>query len=265
MNLALLFTSYRQFEELDLQAEFMRRASRIPSSVPVIYHNNNGKLAPSAISEKLAKIPAVNIDFIHSPQKNAGGYPYGQFEAILDVWDKLSGYDWVIHLHPDIFIVDESRLLEVIGQANRGGFAMVVTPTFGLKAPSFATDFFAFRPSGTPRGIFESFLPLQDAPIVVPLEDLFYIEVHRAGVKYMVAHRFAHGHYHRDIDQLGLWHEHDLNRVRAYLRRPGSRWPFTLRRCLSRPYLTLRYTLNWWNRRRQGIPQDSLPQQLTAL
>jgi len=266
MKLAILYTSYRQFRELDYLPEMFRRAAQLRSTASIIFHCNNAEISQPELAEKLAKIPCQSMDFIYAPQKNRGGYPYGQFEAIGDVWDKLaSHFDWVIHLHPDVFVMDEEPLLAALKKADSEKADILVTPTFGLKHPSFATDFFAFRPDAVPRAVFESYRNFDRTTIVVPLENLFFVEILRARLNYSVAHRFAHGHYHRDIDQLGLWHEHDLRRMDLYRKKNWLRWLPTFGRCLRRPYLTTRFVLNWFNRKIRGQAQDTLAQQLTAL
>ena len=266
MKLAILYTSFRQFRELDYLPELFRRSPQLSSTANIIFHCNNGAINPDSLAEKLSTISCRNVELIYSSQKNQGGYPYGQFEAICDVWDKLADkFDWVLHLHPDVFIIHEEPLLAALHEAEADNADMLVTPTFGLKHPSFATDFFAFRPANIPRSVFESYRHLDSTSIVVPLENLFFIEVHRAHIKYSVAQRFAHGHYHRDIDLLGLWHEHDLRRMDLYLKHGWTRWIPTWLRCLCSPYRTARFTVNWFTRKLKGVAQDSLAKQLTAL
>lgn len=265
MKICILYTSYRQFEELDYLAVLWPRLPYLSSSADVIYHCNNKNIQREELEKKLSKIPFRKLDLIYSPQKNVGGYPYGQFEAICDAWGRLQEYDWVIHLHPDVFIIDEERLLGALRKADSEQADMVVCPIFALAHPSFATDFFAFRPSAVPLSVFESYHPLESTKVVVPLENLFFIEVHRARLKYDVAHRFAHGQYNRDIDRLGLWHEHHLQRMKLYLKQGWLRWIPTMTRCATHPFGLLKCLFRWAERRLKGIRQDSLAQQLTGV
>ena len=177
----------------------------------------------------------------------------------------MTQWDWIIHFHPDIFIADERPLLAAIESAESDGMEMLLTKVFGHRSPTFGTDFFAFKPLPQFRAIFESYLPLLNTPIVVPLEALFFIEVHRAGARYAVANRYRHGHYHRDIDALGLWHEHNIERVAAFLRNPSSRWWQTAKTCLLRPQKSGRTAAEWIGRMLYKIPQDSLFKQWTRI
>ena len=142
---------------------------------------------------------------------------------------------------------------------------MLLTKVFGHRSPTFGTDFFAFKPLPKFRSIFDSYLPLLRTPIVVPLEALFFIEVHRAGANYAIGQRYLHGHYHRDIDGLGLWHEHDLDRLAAYLRKPSSRWWYTLKQCFLHPIEALRSLVVWCGRQFRHLPQDSLAAQWSRI
>ena len=265
MRLAILYTSYRQFRELDFLPEIFRRSPKLSSDATIIFHCNNSKISQVEMAKKLARIKYLALEFVYSPQKNVGGYPYGQFEAICDVWDKLIGrFDWVIHLHPDVFIMDENLLLQEIVKAQAANADLLVTPTFGSKHPSFATDFFAFRPSKIPKELFNSFEPLIRAPAVVPLEHLFFNEVHRHQINYTIVQRFRDDHYHRDIDLLGLWHEHDLRRVKIYFKEPRLRWIYTALNPFRKPYRTMRLLLRQSARRMAGSPCESLAKQLTS-
>jgi len=267
MKIAILYTSHRQWQELDYTPAFFERTERVKREVDVLFHCNNGEINETALCEKLAKIPAKSLHVRYSPQQNTGGYPYGQFEAIVDLWNHLdlTQWDWIIHFHPDIYIADERPLLAAIESAERDGKEMLLTKVFGHKSPTFGTDFFAFKPLPGFKAIFESYVPLLATPIVVPLEALFFIEVHRAGVKYIVAPRYRHGHYHRDFDGLGLWHEHNMRRIAAHLRKPSLRWWETMKQCLLQPTRAARTFAEWTGRSLYKIPQDSLAAQWTRI
>ncbi len=265
MKIAILYTSFRQLAELKYFPRLFAKNRKLLDGADIVYHNNNRDFTPAQIQAALAPIGFKNLKVIYSPQQNVGGYPYGQFEAICDSYQALldGGYDWVIHLHPDIFIIDENKLLAEIEKAEVAGADMLVCSTFGHKAPAYATDFFCFKPRSTPIAIFESYRAFLTTPIVVPLEYLFFNEIFRAGVKLHVAHRFLHGNYTRDIDQLGLWHEHNLRRIELYLQNPEHRWKTLTGTIFRKPNLALRVLRIWWQNRRKGLPQESLKAQLT--
>jgi len=267
MKIAVLFTSHRQFPELDFHPAFFDRTTRLKKEADILFHCNNAVIDEAALRQKLEKIPARSVTLRYAPQENTGGYPYGQFEAISDMWRfaSLQQWDWVIHLHPDLFIADERPLLAALEAAEADGKQLLVSKVFGHRAPSFATDCFAFKPLPHIQPIFDAYRPFLKTPIVVALETIFFIEVHRSGVPYVIAPRHRHGHYHRDIDGLGVWHEHDLRRVAAYLKSPSSRWWYTAEHCLRHPWTALRTVTQSIGRSIKGIPQDSLPAQWSRI
>jgi hypothetical protein len=266
MRVAILFTAYRQLPELDLQAEFFRRSGRLRNDVDIVYHCNNASVSTEELKKKLDAIPCKSMTLLHHPC-NAGGYAYGQFESIVDAWDTVvaGGWDWVIHLHPDIFVVDDERLLAAIESAHAADADILVTRIFGNKAPAFATDFFAFRPGRTPKSVFASWEPFEKEPVIVPLENLYFVEVHKHRLETFVADRFKSGAYYQDPDHLGLWHEHKLNRAWAYLKRPNLRWRTTWWRLLRHPGSAIWTAFAWARRQRSGLQQDSMMKYLTRI
>ncbi|MGA3067183.1 MAG: hypothetical protein ABSF29_10085 [Tepidisphaeraceae bacterium] len=263
MKIAIFYTSYRQFRELEWTPEFFRRNRRLSSEIDVIYHCNNAGISKGELQARLAKIPCKSMTLLHHPC-NEGGYAYGQFEAICDAWETLhsGGWDWVIHLHPDIFITDGDRLLKTIEEAGEE-VSLITAPVFGLTEPAYGTTFFAFRPGRMPKEVFGCYVDFVGEPIVVPLENLFFTEVHRQKVAVKSVMQYRGGVHFYDPDHVGLWHEHNLERVPLYLREPGLRWKVTRRKVLGHPLAALTTLRSWLRRRRQGIAQDSLAQYLT--
>jgi hypothetical protein len=266
MKLGILYTAHRQLDELDFAGRFLESAPVLKQS-QIIFHCNNSAISSENIAQKLAAWPVASVQLIHSTIANRGGYAYGQWEAILDSWEALQDkhLDWVIHLHPDVFLANEQPLIAAIESVHAAGMELLVSRTFGTKTPAFATDFFAFRPSKIPRDLFASFEPLIGAPAVVPLEHLFFNEVHRHKIRYSMVQRFHDDHYHRDIDLLGLWHEHDLRRVKIYFKHPCLRWIYTAATPFKKPYPTARLLLHQWTRRITNLPCERLVKKLTSV
>ncbi len=267
MKLAILYTSHRQWEELDFAPAFYERTTRLRGQFDLLFHCNNPAINETELRAKLEKIPAKSLFVRVAPSKNLGGYVYGQFEAMSDTWDHvdLTQWDWIIHLHPDLFIADENKLLAAIEAADKAGAQVLVSHVFGLWQPAFASDCFAFKPVPAMRAAFDGYRPLLATPTRVPTETLLFIEIHRAGVKYFISDRFLHGHYHREIDRWGIWHEHDLRRVAAYLRKPSSRWWYTVGYSLRFPLQLGRILADWIRRKIYKRPQDGLPQLLSRI
>lgn len=265
MNIAILYTAHRQFRELEHMAFFFERAQHLRGNVDIIYHSNNPLIGEEALRSRLAAVPCRSLRLVCS-QENCG-YGYGQFEAIDEVWDILQegGWDWIIHLHPDIYIANDSAVVQSLVEADASGCDAILTRNLGHGHPSFATDFFAFKPSAFQRVIFQSYRSLRHESTIVPLEVLFFVEVLKANTKFRLVDRFKHGHFHRDIDHVGLWHEHDLRRIERYRQAPASRWIVTAGRVLLHPFSALHVILLWLYRVLMRKQQDELRKQLTTV
>ena len=267
MKLAILYTSHRQLRELDHAPAFYERSPLLKNQVDVLFHCNNAAIDESVLRDKLSKLPVGRMEVRIAPSQNVGGYVYGQYEALGDLWDHidLSQWDWIVHLHPDLYLADPVKLLAAIEAADQANVPLLVSRVFGLGQPAYATDCFAFKPVPTMRTIFDGYKPLLATPIRVPTERVFFYEVIRSGLPHLVRDRFTHGHYYRDIDCWGVWHEHDLRRIEAYLRKPSSRWKYTALNCLGDLRETFTTLTVWAGRNVKHRPQDSLMAQWTRI
>ncbi len=270
MNIAILYTSYRQFEELDFAAEFLQQTGYL-KQCDIIYHNNNKSIDVDALNQKLSQLPCRKLRFIYNPVANSGGYLYGHLEAICDAMNAIEDgyYDWVIHLHPDVFIVNEELLLTTLKEASAQDKVLVVTRNFGSHSAAFGTDFFAFRPSETIRAVFQStlnsFSKMVAEKVAIMNETVLFHEVYHHQVPFYLAKRYVADVWHRDLDCLGLWHEHDMSRVRAYLENPSARWRRIPVRCLRKPKQALYIAKEWLQSYQSDQPNESLLKLLTKV
>ena len=265
MNIVILITSHRQLRELDFIPEFFKRHNYLRENSSIIYHTNNPEIPVSLIQEKLSGIDCKDI-LVRSSVQNSG-YLYGNFEAIVDSYGLLleRNPDWVIKIHPDVFLVDELPLINLLKQAQDEGFPFVTSKMFGDSTPAFSADFFAFCPRLVPQSLFEIYQSYNGGTEKLGEEYLLFFEMKRQKIKHLVAERFFSGTYHRDIDALGLWHEHNLERVNLYLKNPSWRWLITAQRCLMSPTRSTSETLKYVKRKLKSEQQDSLLRRLTLI
>jgi len=257
MKILFFYTSYRQVKEFDYQARFLERCPQLVDWADMLWFCNNIALPHSILEEKLAAMPFRKKTLIHK-DVNQGGYARGQFEVLASQEDVTSEYDFVIHLHPDIFVARESDLVSLLKTFEETNIGFLVSRIFGNADPSFATDFFIYRPKFVPHRFFLDYLKY-DTSIKTPLEQVLYRNIHDSETPYAEFTRFILGKYHRDIDQMGLWHEHQLNRIELFLRHPLLRYAYTAHRCiLHNPRLTAGITRDYLLRSLRKQPQDSI-------
>jgi len=264
MKILVLFTSYRQLDELKLQARFLVRCRWLCKNADLLWACNNVSIPRMELESRLAALPFTNKQLIHEDW-NTGGYARGQFEVLAHLQERLATYDFVLQLHPDIYIAHEKKLVELFAQEYNQANSFLVSRIFGGDDPSFATDAFIFRPKLLPSGFFRDYLAY-DTSINTKLERVFYSMIHKRNIAYAEIRRFVNGKYHRDIDELGLWHEHySMTRAKFYLAHPALRFLCTFYFCIFRnPRLAvgvLRDSLiRWWKKQ----PQDKLLKQLSV-
>ena len=104
----LLITSHRQMEELDLLGKFLHRTSVI-KHFDLILHINKADVDLGYILRCFVNYPNVHKHLIFTT-KNAG-YALGTHETVANLYNHFSKYQNVVHMHPDVFILDENKLL----------------------------------------------------------------------------------------------------------------------------------------------------------
>jgi hypothetical protein len=196
---------------------------------------------------------------------NQGGYARGQFEVLARIQHQLLPYDYVVHLHPDIYIASEKHLMDLITLEKESYSACFVSRVFGNDDPSFATDAFLFCPKRMPSGFFNKYLDY-DTSIKTPLERVFFSMIKDYGLPHAEIRRFISGKYHRDVDEFGLWHEHySIGRAKAYLISPILRYLFTIYFCSFRnPRLAIGVCRDFFHRLYAKQVQDPLLKQLSV-
>ena len=166
------------------------------------------------------------------------GYAYGHLEAIADCFDFLREFDLVVHMHPDVFIIDAVPFLSLLDS---------------IAADENHADFYVtfMRDLVTPRtGLLHGFLCLPPQPgrsrCFCRLRGRDGRKTQRSGKiswqmlqntglsKKIVPRAQWMGEGHRKIDELGLWHEHSYRRVMKYFftrswlpkmgKAAGARW-----------------------------------------
>ena len=149
----LLITSHRQMEELDLLGKFLNRTSVI-KNFDLILHVNKSDVDLGYIQRCFIKYPNVHKHLIFTT-KNAG-YALGTHETIANLYHHFSKYENVLHVHPDVFILDENKLLNIIN--NDTEYALILSQCNLPKLQMLSTDMFIIRPKLLPFNIFSNFV-----------------------------------------------------------------------------------------------------------
>eukprot|EP00241_Pyramimonas_parkeae_P005169 CAMPEP_0114268244 /NCGR_PEP_ID=MMETSP0058-20121206/25826_1 /TAXON_ID=36894 /ORGANISM="Pyramimonas parkeae, CCMP726" /LENGTH=349 /DNA_ID=CAMNT_0001386351 /DNA_START=101 /DNA_END=1148 /DNA_ORIENTATION=+ len=267
MKVALLYTCHRQFEELRFTGAFLRRCDPLLRDADVFLHCNNGEMDPSLLQQALDTLPNPTKCLLHT-EENAG-YKWGPLQQVSACLPMLSEYDYCIHMHPDVYITDDTKLVQLLKDHHEdGSTAILVPPEDGNTAilvnclhaahvldndkaktlsasgegdvPAYSFDFFILRPKFLGSDIFGAY---KDEARIAALaaegrdfpEMMFHDTILAEGTPHVVFQRHTNPSAGREgarfIDDFGLWHSHNNFQVERFLKREG----YTLLSIMGQP------------------------------
>lgn len=216
----LLLTGHRQFREIEIYAKFLQRTEQL-KTFDIILHLNSLKgitnykyeftgYSYDKIVDYFNLFPNENKHLILT-DKNCGG-PLGPHQALDDLHTIMLKYDNVIHMHPDVFPVDEARILNVLKQAPDKAF--LVSHVFPGITEWMSTDLFIYRPQLYKQNIFKSW----SDNFNLTCEGFLYTHVINNSISHAYLKRYDNDNWDpRRPCMWGFYHEHDLDKVEALL------------------------------------------------
>jgi hypothetical protein len=142
-----------------------------------------------------------------------GGYRIGGVEAVSTGIEMgiFNEYDYVIHLHPDVFITDDFYLKDILVNNLDNDTVFFITKSCPDDDTFFSFDFFIFKPKLLARNIFiERLYSFECRP-----ERYLHDMIKEYNIKYAFLKRYNNNNWYprRIDDNLKLYHEHDLSKV----------------------------------------------------
>jgi len=214
MRVLLFITGFRQVKEYDYFSTFLRRLKTLNSICDIFIYCNNPDIS-AAIVDYYKQFTQTNKR-LYVTSVNAG-FRMGGIEAVSCGIEMgiFADYDYVIHLHPDVFITEDANILTVLRENLDNDVVFFVTRSVPDDERFFSFDFFIFKPRLLTRNMFiDQPYSCTDLP-----EHCLCDAIKKHGVKFKIIKRFENDHWcPRRIDEhLSLYHEHDLDRVEALL------------------------------------------------
>lgn len=209
MKILLFITGYRHLDEYNYFSIFLKQLKMNTICDIYIYCNN----------------PDIESDIVkyyqNFDQKNKyllitslnSGFRIGGVEALSKGIEMgiFKDYDYVIHLHPDVFITDDNNLLEVLTENLNNDIVFFITESLPYDPRFFSFDFFMFKPKLLTTNIFiEDLHNFTDFP-----EHYLHDMIHKNNIKYTIIKRYDTKWWEprRIDDHLKLYHEHNLENV----------------------------------------------------
>ena len=214
MRVLIFITSYRQVKEFKYFVKFLENCPSLVECSDVYIHCNNCEVE-SELLEMYKLFPNKN-KYLYITTKNEG-FKMGGVEAVSDAFDRniFKDYDYVIHLHPDVFITKDVAIMKILNENINNNTAFFITKSFPNDSYFFSFDFFIFKPKLLESNIFNDCI---HECADIPEHYLCYI-INKYKVPYIFINRFWDNNWQpRRIDEyLYLWHEHDLEKVERHL------------------------------------------------
>jgi len=207
----LYITSHQQVEELKYYSKCLNKTNVI-KDFDLILHINKFDIDIDKVRKYFLTFPNKRKHLIFT-DKNYG-YKLGPHEAISDFYSHIAGYDNVIHTHPDVFIVNENRLLSTLNNTKNYGITVGISNVQPGNInkniePQFGTDIFFIRPKLIDKNIFQDYSKEEYRTSIC--EEFLRDIVLKNKVSYTFVKKYDNDWYlPRRPNLWGYYHEHDL-------------------------------------------------------
>ena len=202
----ILVTSHRQVDEFQIYSHFLNKTDEI-RNFDLLMHVNNPDVDVYKIKNAFESIPNANKDLIFTSKNR--GYKLGPHEAICDLYDRWKSYDNVIHMHSDVFIINEKALLNIVNNNQEYSFLL---SQCNLPSTMLSTDLFIFRPKLLKTNLFENYSNKEYENSIC--EEFLELEIEKNQQSHIFIKRYENGvWYPRRPCLWGCWHEHELGNI----------------------------------------------------
>jgi len=160
------------------------------------------------------------------------GHHAGVAEAVDEVYGELCGYDFVVHTHPDVFLVDTTKLENTLLENSSKEVDYIAwqlpqhapwEPDGFQRDPEYASDFFIFAPKAA-NNVFKHHVEYWKKFPQSGCERFLYYATHREHLKVARLDRDPHGAMDPSAnaqqitpEPFGIWHSHNLSYVKEYI------------------------------------------------
>ena len=127
----------------------------------------------------------------------------------------FNSYDYVIAIQPDVFITDDTYLLEVLYKNLTNDIVFFITKSLPNDERFFSTDFYIFKPKLLTKNIL-----IDELNTFTEYPEYYLCRmIEKHNIKYKFIKRYDNDNWQprRIDDHLKLYHEHDLSLVETLI------------------------------------------------
>jgi len=203
MKVLFFFTSHRQSFEFYYQSKIINNYKLFKPDILV--YNNNIEIEYKDLVNKFYLNNNIKLE-IYQDSENTG-YVTGLFTGLVKCFDKFANYDYVVHLHPDVFLINENKIFEILKQNLFSDVEMLISK-FPEEYPqkSFYTDFFIFKPKKN------FFINYNKYSHIGAAEQILFNLCKRENITFFERYKDSNDFniLQRRIDRFNILHTHDL-------------------------------------------------------
>lgn len=142
------------------------------------------------------------------------GYITGSINGVFENYDLLLEYECVIHMHADVFPIDENTIFELLKKFYNSDSCFLATYT-GVQnnlEQEIQSDLYFFKPKKINRDFFAT-----DSSGIC-LEQLIYKRIIQYNINCFRVKRYdtSYTSFHA-LDKIGFWHCHNLQDIYNFL------------------------------------------------
>lgn len=214
MKVLLFITGYRHLEEYNYFSIFLKQL-RLNNICDIFIYCNNPDIQNTIINY-YQNFDQTNKRLLITTLNS--GIRIGGVEAVSQGIEMgiFKEYDYVIHLHPDVFITDDLYLTDILLNNLHNDIVFFITKSWYPNPKFFSFDFFIFKPKLLKKNIFiDELYSFTDCP-----EHYLHDMIVNNNIKYTFIKRFDNDNcFPRRIDEnLKLYHEHDMDNIKNLLK-----------------------------------------------
>lgn len=150
MKNLLFFTAHNQTHCFEYWCEILEK-NEFLKTFDIIICTDNGEEEKNNIIEKTNN---YEVKPLVITTEVVSGYVLGLFEDLSYCFEHFQKYDYVFHLHPDVYILDDSIVKQICEKNLENDFSILVSD-FAQEQDCYNTDFFIFKPKLLKNNIFK--------------------------------------------------------------------------------------------------------------
>jgi hypothetical protein len=137
---------HSDFDALNLTTACINANEWVLNNCDIIVDCNCSSLDKKLLEDTLKQIKSDKVRLIHDHVNETGGVGFGHWEQIARWYDAISQYDAVVHLHADVFLIDDFAIRRDLESCVNENYDFMLFDLPDREGIQSANDLFIFSP-----------------------------------------------------------------------------------------------------------------------